>query len=309
MPFYTSADSSLDLSVLTLIPRWLAVAISFLFGFMLSYHLLRFWAYFYFPEKLKNEFFVLESAYKSLKSAIRLVVIFNPESVIGTLLNITGFFVGLLITYGFFVFLSLGEVTLAEKTVMYTLPAVVNLLSYFVVGLLSSKDFMKVFSSNAVKPPKALAPESEELSILLKRAAMDKAASDPLEKLLSFDRLRSTGEYASNSRRNTVYLPMPLASADKTFSQNLGLVPNDNDDHAGGSPNEGGKKHEISFLSPGEGGRIKGRSLGGQQLPATSSQGGSSNDKDSRGTATKEKSGALLPFISILVTFTCFLTY
>ena len=100
---------------------------------------------------------------------------------------------------------------------------------------------------------------------------------------------------------------MPLASADKTFSQNLGPVPNDDNDDAGA--NEGGKKYEISLLSPGEGGRIKGRSLGGQQLPARASRAGSSNDKRSQGAAAKEKSGALLPFISILVTFTCFLTY
>jgi hypothetical protein len=256
VPFYTRADISIDVAVLALIPKPVAIAIVFLFGTMVSYHVLKFWAYFYFPDKLKNEFFVLDSVNKSLKGVIDMLPLFNPDSLVGLVLNIATLLLGVLLAFILFQMLALKKELPSERTIMYTVPCLINFVSYFFVSTFGSKNFVSVLFGTP-KKRESLKPASEELSVLLRRAALERSPTDPLEKLLAFDRLKTmTKESPSTSAPNLVYLPMPQASLDNTFSQRLGPRPSDESD----TPEEG-KRHEISQLPPSEG-RIKGRPLG-----------------------------------------------
>ena len=216
---------------------------------MISYHVLKFWAYFYFPEKLKNEFFLLDSVNKSLKHVILSLVFFNPESILGLILNIVFFFLLLFLTFLISMILNTNKVQLRERTVMYAVPSFLNFISYFISTFLTSSGIIHLD-----EPPQE---EEEDLAVLLKRAALERPATDPLEQLLAFDRLTSAG-HLNTVPMNAVkrgFDALPLTSRDTTFKDLLGLQPNNEE------TTDVPQIREINQLPPSEG-NIKGRSLG-----------------------------------------------
>jgi hypothetical protein len=248
VPFYTNADLSFDFHLVDFLPKTVAPFFIFFFGFMISYHVLKFWAYFYFPQKLKNEFFLLDSVSKSLKHVILSLVFFNPETILGLIMNIVFFFLCLFGTFLIFMVLNANKIILRETTIMYAVPSFLNFLSYFISTFLTSSGIVHLEA-----PPQA---EEEDLAVLLKRAALQRPETDPLEQLLAFDRLTSAGHLTTVpiNASNHEFQALPLTSHDAHFKDLLGPLPKEENTNSI-------ETRDISELPPSEG-SIKGRSLG-----------------------------------------------
>ena len=272
IPFYTRSDATMDLSILSLIPKPIAFIMSLIVGSIASITVTQCYYNLYFPKRPKNEIFALNKLHQSLKNTYKALLPFNPKTYLGQFANIMSVALFLFVAFLSFTFLSSNELKIKEKAVMYTVPSVLNLLTFLGVTYLKTLNFFDLFFGSDKE--ETVDTSADDLALLLKKASLEKAASDPLEKLLNFENISHySGKKAMAASLSSLHVP--LTSTDSIYSSLMSpqILPGD----SMGMPTT--QSFSVAKLSRSEG-KIVGKSLGPATLPSSSSR---KNSSPSRG--------------------------